>query len=141
MTFVLFYSKIWGIWEFFSGLGHSIFDIGTLYFHDCFIPNSKDRETGMKIMLGFLPENNNIVDALWNDLINVYFDPKSDDDLQMIEKIAFIIGNIRSMVSIAEHSHAPEYFKKMVVDRAKQILLPNIEEYTEILRRTDDYFA
>ena len=92
-------------------------------------------------MLGFIPENNDMLDAVWNDLIKVYFEPKSEDDLVKINKIAFVIGNLRSTVTAAKHSQMPDQIKKTIVDATKKILLPEIEDHMKLISRVDDYFA
>ena len=82
-----------------------------------------------------------MLDAVWDDLIKVYFAPKSEDDLIMINKIAFIMGQLRNLVSAAEHSHISEDIKGKIIGFAKNMLLPNIEEYKKILGNMDDYFV
>ncbi|MBR1443034.1 MAG: anti-sigma factor antagonist [Firmicutes bacterium] len=124
-----------------AGIGHPVFDIGTLCFHYRLIPNSSGRDFGLKTMLGFIPENNDMLDAVWNDLIKVYFEPKSEDDLVKINKIAFVIGNLRSTVTAAKHSQMPDQIKKTIVDATKKILLPEIEDHMKLISRVDDYFA
>jgi hypothetical protein len=59
----------------------------------------------------------------------------------MINKIAFIMGQLHNLVAAAEHSQIPEEFKKRSVGFAKSMLLPNTEEYKKLLGNVDDYFV
>ena len=122
------------------GRGHPVFDIGTLCFHYQLVPNSAGRDFGLKTILGFVPETNDILNDVWRDLIEVYFSPKNENDRKMINGIAQIIGILRNTVTAAKHSQMPDQYKKMIIDAAKAQLLPKIEEYTELIRNVDNWF-
>ena len=124
-----------------AGIGHPVFDIGTLCWHYRLMPNSQGRDFGLKTILGFVPENNDMLNAIWDDLIKVYFEPKSETELIKINKIAYIIGTLRNTVTAAKHSQMPAQYKKMIIDAAKKELLPNIEEYKKLLGNVDEYFT
>ena len=122
------------------GRGHPIFDIGTLSYHYQIIPGSQARDFGMRTILGFVPETNEFMDLLWKDVINEYFKPKDEKELMMIYAIAGVGGGLRSIATLAKQSQMDEKYKKMAIEGSRQMFLPKLDEYTELLRHMDVYF-
>lgn len=42
----------------------------------------------MRSVLGFVPDNDDMADAIWDALVQGYFEPESEADLQAINDIA-----------------------------------------------------
>ena len=122
------------------GRGHPIFDIGSEYFHYKSLPYSDGRETGLKAMLGFVPETNDYTDGIWDNLIKVYFQPKDEEEYRMVNTIAAVAGGLRSVLTAAKHSHMPDYQKKWILDGARASFFPKIDQFTEIMKSLDRYF-
>ena len=122
------------------GNGHPIFDIATLCYHYQIVPNSAGRDFGLKTVLGFIPENNDFVSSIWEDFVKVYFAPKSEKDLMMVNGIAMIAGGLRSIVTTAKHAQMDEQYKRMIIDGFRTQFFPQVVENIELFRNMDVYF-
>ena len=58
----------------------------------------------------------------------------------MIYAIAGVGGGLRSIATLAKQSQMDEKYKKMAIEGSRQMFLPKLDEYTELLRHMDVYF-
>ena len=120
--------------------GHPFFDIGSEYFHYKITDVDGVRHIVLRSVLGFVPDNDNMTDAIWNDLVKGYFEPKSETDLQAINDIARCGGLLRLVALMAKHAQLPDDVKRSGIAYARQHFLPHIDEYVQKLDQLDRYF-
>lgn len=120
--------------------GHPFFDIGSEYFHYKITQIDGVRQIIMQSVLGFVPDNNDITDTIWDALVRGYFEPESEADLRAINDIARGGGLLRLVALMAKHAQLPDDVKRAGIDYARQHFFPFIDEYTEKLGTLDRYF-
>ena len=120
--------------------GHPFFDIGSEYFHYKLTHVDKLRPIILRSVLGFVPDNDEMTDAIWNDLVQGYFEPQSESDLRAINDIARCGGLLRLVALMAKHSQLADDVKRSGIDYARQHFFPYIDEYTQKLGKLDRYF-
>ena len=123
------------------GRGHPLFDIGAEYYHYKLMPVLYDRERMLEILLGFVPEQEDFTDRIWDDLVKYYFEPTDESEYREIEMIATAMGSLRSLMVIAKQAQAPEAYKQAIVKRARREFFPRIDEYMSVLKSIDRYFS
>ena len=120
--------------------GHPFFDIGSEYFHYKVTHVDGLRPIIMKSVLGFVPDDDEMTDAIWDGLVQGYFEPESEADLRAINDIARCGGLLRLVALFAKHSQLPDAVKRTGIDYARQHFLPRIDEYIGKLDMLDGYF-
>lgn len=121
--------------------GHPFFDIGSEYFHYKIAAHVDGvRPIIMKSVLGFVPDNDDMTDAIWDALVQGYFEPESEADLSAINDIARGGGLLRLVALMAKHAQLSDDVKRAGIDYARQHFFPHIDEYTEKLGMLDRYF-
>ena len=120
--------------------GHPFFDIGSEYFHYKVTHVDGLRPIIMKSVLGFVPDDDEMTDTIWDGLVQGYFEPESEADLRAINDIARCGGLLRLVALFAKHSQLPDDVKRTGIDYARKHFLPYIDEYIEKLDMLDRYF-
>lgn len=120
--------------------GHPFFDIGSEYFHYRLTHVDGVRQIVLRSVLGFVPDNDEMTDTIWDGLVQGYFEPESEADLHMINDIARGGGLLRLIALNAKHSQLPDAVKRSGIDYARQHFLPYIDEYIDKLGMLDHYF-
>ena len=120
--------------------GHPFFDIGSEYFHYKVTHVDGLRPIIMKSVLGFVPDDDEMTDTIWDGLVQGYFEPESEADLRVINDIARCGGLLRLVALFAKHSQLPDDVKRTGIDYARQHFLPRIDEYIGKLDMLDRYF-
>ena len=120
--------------------GHPFFDIGSEYFHYKITHVDGVRQIVLRSVLGFVPDNDDMTDAIWDALVQGYFEPESEADLRAINDIARGGGLLRLVALNAKHAQLSDAVKRAGIDYARQHFLPTIDEYIEKLDMLDRYF-
>ena len=120
--------------------GHPFFDIGSEYFHYKITHVDGVRPIILQSVLGFVPDNDDMTDAIWDALVQGYFEPESEADLQAINDIARCGGLLRLVALMAKHAQLPDDVKRSGIDYARQHFFPHLDEYIEKLGMLDRYF-
>ena len=121
--------------------GHPFFDIGSEYFHYKVAAHVDGvRPIIMKSVLGFVPDNDDMTDAIWDALVQGYFEPEGEDDLRAINDIARGGGLLRLVALMAKHAQLSDEVKRSGIDYAREHFFPHIDEYAEKLAVLDRYF-
>ena len=121
--------------------GHPFFDIGSEYFHYKVAAHVDGvRPIIMRSVLGFVPDDNDMTDAIWDALMQGYFDPESEADSRAIDDIARGGGLLRLVALMAKHAQLSDDVKRAGIDYARQHFFPYIDEYIEKLGMLDRYF-
>ena len=120
--------------------GHPFFDIGSEYFHYKITHVEGVREIILRSVLGFVPDNDDMTDAIWDALVQGYFEPESEADLRAINEIARGGGLLRLIALCAKHAQLSDDVKRSAIDYARQHFFPRIDEYYEKLGKLDRYF-
>ena len=120
--------------------GHPFFDLGSEYFHYKITHVEGVRPIIMRSVLGFVPENDEMTDAIWDALVQGYFEPETEDDLRAVNEIARSGGLLRLVALCAKHAQLSDSVKRSAIDYARQHFFPYIDEYTEKLGMLDRYF-
>ena len=81
-----------------------------------------------------------MTDAIWDGLVQGYFEPESEADLQAINAIARCGGLLRLVALMAKHAQMPDAAKRSGIDYAREHFFPFIDEYIEKLGMLDRYF-
>ena len=123
------------------GRGHPLFDIGAEYYHYKIMPALFDREQALKLLLGFVPEDECFTDRIWTDLVMHYFEPSDETSFHEIETIAEDMGGLRSLVVIVKQGQIPDELKAIIIDRARREFFPKIKKYLSSIRAVDRYFG
>ena len=120
--------------------GHPFFDLGSEYFHYKITDIDGVRQIILRSVLGFVPDNNDMTDAIWDALVQGYFEPESESDLRAINDITRGGGLLRLVALNAKHAQLPDAVKRAGINYARQHFFPHIDEYTEKLSTLDRYF-
>ena len=120
--------------------GHPFFEIGSEYFHYKITHVEGVREIILRSVLGFVPDNDDMTDAIWDALVQGYFEPESEADLRAINEIARGGGLLRLIALCAKHAQLSDDVKRSAIDYARQHFFPRIDEYYEKLGKLDRYF-
>ena len=120
--------------------GHPFFDIGSEYFHYKITHVDGVRQIILRSVLGFVPDNDDMTDAIWDALVQGYFEPQSEADLRAINEIARGGGLLRLVALCAKHAQLADSVKRSAIDYARQNFFPYIDEYIEKLGMLDRYF-
>ena len=121
--------------------GHPFFDIGSEYFHYKIAAHVDGvRPIIMRSVLGFVPDDDEMTDAIWDALVQGYFEPESEADLRAVNDIARGGGLLRLVALMAKHAQLSDDVKRAGIDYARQHFFPYIDEYTEKLGMLDRYF-
>ena len=120
--------------------GHPFFDIGSEYFHYKITHVEGVRQIILRSVLGFVPDDDEMTDAIWDDLVQGYFEPESEADVRAINGIARGGGLLRLVALMAKHAQLSDAVKRSGIDYARQHFFPFIDEYYEKLGMLDRYF-
>ncbi len=120
--------------------GHPFFDIGSEYFHYKITHVDGVRQIVLRSVLGFVPDNDDMTDAIWDALVQGYFKPQNEADLRAINDIARGGGLLRLVALNAKHAQLSDTIKQAGIDYARQHFFPVIDEYIEKLDALDRYF-
>lgn len=120
--------------------GHPFFDIGSEYFHYKVTHVDGLRPIIMKSVLGFVPDDDEMTDTIWDGLVQGYFEPESEADVRAINDIARCGGLLRLVALFAKHSQLPDAAKRTGIDYARKHFLPYVDEYIGKLDMLDRYF-
>ena len=120
--------------------GHPFFDIGSENFHYQVTHVEGVRPIIMRSVLGFVPDNDDMTNAIWDALVRGYFEPETEDDLRAVNEIARSGGLLRLVALCAKHAQLSDDVKRSAIDYARQHFFPYIDEYYEKLSTLDRYF-
>lgn len=120
--------------------GHPFFDIGSEYYHYKVTHVEGVRPIIMKSVLGFVPDDDEMTDAIWDGLVRGYFEPESEDDLHAINDIAHCGGLLRLIALFGKHAQLSDDVKRSGIEYARQHFFPYIDEYAGKLDALDRYF-
>lgn len=89
---------------------------------------------------GVLPLERSWWGAVWETLVQTYFEPQSEDDLHAINTMAHGGGLLRLVALCAKHAQLADSVKQAAIDSARQSFFPHIDEYMGTLEMMDRYF-